>query len=153
MKGAEILIFSNFHGLTVAKVSDLRRQLRKDDADYVVAKKTLAQRVLKEEGYDMPKLEGEVAFIFGHGDALTVVKNVVKFAKANDTLKVLGGVFEKRIIDAGMITQLSKIPPREVLLAQVVGIMKAPQQRFVGVLSGNIQKLVRVLQQVSEQKS
>ena len=152
-KDAKVTIFANFHGLNVAKVSNLRRALRKDSADYIVAKKTLAEVALKDEGIKMPILPGEVAFVFGSQDAIAVAKDVHDFARKNEELKILGGIFEGVVVAAESIVKLAKIPPREVLLAQLLSVFQAPMHGFMTILNGNQRKLVMALSEIAKKKS
>lgn len=153
LKNLSMLVFVNFRGLSVADVSEFRRKLRQAGAEYVVAKKTLARLVLKEKDIEMPMLEGEVGFVFGHGDPITTAKEVQTFGKEHAAVKIAGGVFESKVIDADMVIRLAKIPPREVLLAQVVGLLNSPMSGLVRVLNGNQRKLVIALKQIAEQKN
>lgn len=171
-KKADLLIFLGFRGLSVAKASELRRKLRKVGASYVVAKKRLAQIVLKNAGVEMPKLGGEVAFIFSGGElaagsddsALAVAKEAHVFAKWNKEASILGGVFsakggsasggqrQPKFVDASMITRLAQIPSREVLVAQVVGVLEGPIRGLLGVLNGSQRGLVIALKQIAQRK-
>ena len=152
------MIFLRFSGLSVAKASELRRKLREAGASYMVAKKRLARLVLKEKSIDMPALEGEVAFIFSGGELaagssdamLAAAKAVHVFTKANKETSVLGGILEMRAVDAGVITRLAQIPPREVLLAQILGVLQGPMRGFMGVLNGPQRGLVTALKQIAE---
>lgn len=153
VKKAELLVFLKFRGLSVAKASELRRKLRDAGASYVVAKKRLTRLVLKNEGVEMPKLEGEVAFIMSGTEALAVAKEVHAFSKKNkEYATIIGGVFQKSVVDANTIVRLAQIPPKEVLLAQLLGVLQGPMRGFVGVLNGNQRKLVTVLRQVADKK-
>lgn len=153
VKKADLVVFLKFKKLTVAKASDLRRKLRGVGASYTVAKKRLARLVLKNEGVEMPKLEGEVAFIVSGEEPIAAAKEVQAFAKANkEEAVILGGVFEKIIVDAAAVVRLASIPPREVLIAQVLGIMQGPMRGFMGVLNGNQRKLVTALTQIADKK-
>ena len=148
---ADLVVFLGFKKLTVAKASELRRKLRNVGASYTVAKKRLARIVLKNEGVDMPSLEGEVAFITSGEDSIITAKEVRAFAKAHkETAVILGGVFQKSVVDAGMVVRLAEIPPREVLIAQVLGVLQGPLRGFMNVLNGNQRKLVIALQHIAE---
>lgn len=152
LKDAGMIVFVNFRGLSVAHVSELRRKLKQAGAEYVVAKKTLARLVLKEKGIEMPVLEGEVGFVFGHGDPIATAKEVQVFGKEHMAVKIAGGVFEGKVIDAEVVIRLAKIPPREVLIAQFLGVIQSPLRGFMGVLNGNQRKLVMALQQIADKK-
>ena len=161
-KKSSLLIFLNFHGLSVAKGSELRRKLRQAGAIYLVAKKRLAHLVLKQENIEMPKLEGEVAFVFGGGElaggsddaALAAAREVESFAKTHqEGVKILGGVFEKALLDMAGIVRLAKIPSRPVLLSQLLGVLQGPARELVGVLNGNQRKLVMALREIVKKKA
>ena len=134
---AEFVAFVNFHGLNVALVSDLRKKLKATGAEYDVAKKTLVKKGLNDIGYggEMPKLDGEVAVITSV-DPLAPSKIVNDFIKKNKVLAALGGVYEKTYVGADVIKMLGNIPPREVLLAQIVNIINSPIQGIVVALDG-----------------
>lgn len=164
-KKAELLVFLKFRGLPVAKAGELRRKLRGVGASYVVAKKRLARLVLKNEGIEMPKLDGEVAFISSGEDVIAAAKEVHLFAKLHrESVSLLGGIFsakggpasggerQLRVIDAGAVTHLALIPPREVLLSQVLGVLAGPLRGFMGVLNGNQRKLVATLSEIGKKK-
>lgn len=140
-KGKSI-VFVNFHGLTVAGVNELRRNLRAKDIGYYVAKKTLIKR-----GFDgapiegsLPELDGEVAVVFGE-DALAPVKEVYDFHKKNtEIIKIIGGVFEGAYADASKMLALAKIPGREILLGQFVNVVNSPIQGLVFALDAIAKK-------------
>lgn len=146
---AQAIIFARFHGLSVAKALELRRLLRGVGARYAVAKKTLAAIALGNSGIELPKLEGEIAFVFGD-DPIETAKGVYEFVRKNEELVIAGGVYENRLVDADTVVRLAKIPPREVLLSQFISIIQAPQRGLVGVLGGNLRKLVFVLGQIKK---
>ena len=152
-KKADLLVFVGFRKLSVAKANELRRKLREVGASYTVAKKRLARIVLKNEGVEMPKLDGEVAFVMSGEEPLAVAKEVYTFSRKNrEETTIIGGVFQKSVVDANAIVRLAQIPPRDVLIAQVLSVMQSPLRGFMGVLNGNQRKLVTVLKQVAEKK-
>ena len=132
---AEFVAFVNFHGLNVALVSDLRKKLKVAGAEYNVAKKTLVKKGLSGISYggELPKLDGEVAVITS-ADPLAPSKVIQEFIKKNKVLAALGGVYDKNYVGGDVIKMLGSIPPREVLLAQIVNIINSPIQGIVVVL-------------------
>jgi len=136
------LVFVNFHGLTVAGINNLRRNLQAKGMGYYVAKKTLVRRAFdraKVEG-EMPPLDGEVAIAYlpaealakAGGDELLAIKEIYDFHKKNqDVIKIIGGVFEGAFASAEKMLTLAKIPNREVLLGQFVNIINSPIQGLV----------------------
>ena len=152
-KKAELMVFVGFQKLSVANANELRRKLREVGASYTVAKKRLARLVLKNEGVEMPKLDGEVAFIMSGKEALMVAKEVYAFSKKNrDHSTIIGGVFQKSVVDANAIVRLAQIPSREALIAQVLGVLQGSLRGFMGVLNGNQRKLVTVLKEIAQRK-
>ncbi|TSC77453.1 MAG: large subunit ribosomal protein L10 [Parcubacteria group bacterium Gr01-1014_29] len=157
-KKADLMVFVGFRKLSVAKANELRRKLRGVGASYTVAKKRLARIVLKNEGVEMPRLDGEVAFITSGEDVLVAAKEVYAFSKKNrEETTILGGVFsasggQKSILDAGSVMRLAQIPSREVLIAQLLGVLQGPIRGLLGVLSGPQRGLVVALRQIAEKK-
>lgn len=152
---AKITFFSDFHGVSVAKIQSLRRKLKKDDAEYKVAKKTLIDKALAETGILLKTkdLQGELGVALGYGDEVNAAKALVKFGKENDTFKVVAGILGSRILQSQDVVALAKLPPREVLLAQVVGAMSGPIRGLATALQGNIRNLVVLLNKIKENKT
>ena len=151
LNGASILVFLNFHGLSVAKERKLRNELRKASVSYKVSKKTLLKRVLESLGFaDVPKLEGEVVIAAGFGEANEPPQIISKFIKAEGSLpagrqglKILGGVYESKFVDADVVKRLAAIPTREVLLTQLAFILTQPVAGFARALQ-EVSKKVEV---------
>ncbi|MES2953691.1 MAG: 50S ribosomal protein L10 [Patescibacteria group bacterium] len=136
------VVFVKFHKLPVSEQTALRGTLRKSGSGYTVTKKTLLARALDEAGItgDRPALEGEVAFAFGT-DILAPSREVSTFAKSHkESFVVLGGIFEGRYIAAGEVLALGKIPSREVLYAQFLGVLNGPIRSFATVLDAIAKK-------------
>ena len=93
-KRQKVAVFTDFRGASVSKVRTLLRSLKKDNADYKVAKKTLFDRALEKVGikFSTKKLEGEIGVAFGYGDEVAPSKTIFKFGRGNETLKILGGI-------------------------------------------------------------
>ncbi|MBI2628132.1 MAG: 50S ribosomal protein L10 [Candidatus Niyogibacteria bacterium] len=154
LEKSQISIFVNFHGLSVKDVSELRNNLRKDTIDYKVAKKTLINRALDGFGFsgEKPPLEGELALVLGYDDAVAPARNLFSFVKKHkESVKILGGVFEKAYINESMVSALAVIPPRDTLLGQFVNVINSPVQGMVGALSGVMRNFVSVLGQIKKE--
>ncbi|OGF74019.1 50S ribosomal protein L10 [Candidatus Giovannonibacteria bacterium RIFCSPHIGHO2_02_FULL_46_20] len=136
LKGANILVFVNFHGLSVAKAMRLRRVLRQAGAQYTVVKKTLLKRVLDSFGFsDVPKLEGEIGLIAGFHDATEPPRMVAQFIKKEkEGLAILGGVYESKFVGVDMIKHLASIPSRDTLLTQLAFVLHQPVAGLARVL-------------------
>lgn len=146
----KIVIFADFTGLKVKELSNLRKQLKKADAELKIAKKTLSKIAFKEGGLeiDTKKLEGEIALIFGYKEELPTAKMVYQFSQENPALKILGGFLENKLREAKEIIALAQLPSREELLARLVGSISAPVSNFVYVLQTNIKNLMYILSHV-----
>lgn len=148
----KILIFSDFSGISVAKLQTLRRILKKDNAEYKVARKTMLARALAEAGLEMnvKELQGELGVVFGYGDEIIPAKSLLKFSKANETFKVLGGILNKTILGSKEIITLAKLPGKEMLVAQLLGVLQSSMRGLVTVLGGNIRNLAIVLNKIKD---
>lgn len=156
-RSSAISIFADFRGISVAKLTALRGELKKIGAEFKVAKKTLLKRALEAAGPEFggiePKaLEGEIGVIFGYEDQVAPAKTAAKFSKENDTFKVLKGVLAGNLIEAREILALAKLPSREQLLGQFARALSAPLQGLANVLAGNIRNLVVVLNNIKDKK-
>jgi len=151
----KIAFFTDFRGISVTESNKLRRALRKEDADYHVAKKTLFDRALQKAGIDFTskKLEGEIGVAMGYGDETAPAKTLVKFAKEHETFKIMAALLGGKILSASDVLALAKLSNREVLLAQVVGAMQAPIRGLASVLRANIRNLAIVLNKVKDNKA
>jgi large subunit ribosomal protein L10 len=151
----KVAIFTDFHGISVNKLQKLRRELKKNGGEYKVARKTLLDRAFAKSGIVIKAkdLKGELGVAFSFGDETASVKTIVKFKKENEPFKILGGILGIKVLSEKDIIIFSKRPPREVLLAQVVGVLQWPLRGLVAVLNGNIRNLVVVLNQIKEKKA
>ncbi|MBM3147737.1 MAG: 50S ribosomal protein L10 [Actinobacteria bacterium] len=152
---AEVMYVSDYRGLTVAQISELRGTLRPSGASVRVLKNTLTRRAAAQAGREelLELLSGPTAVTFCGDDPVAPARALVEFAKKNDALEVRGGVLQGKAIAAADIKALATLPPRDVLIGQVVGTMAAPISGFVTVLNATIGGLVRSLQQVADQKA
>ncbi len=130
-KESPSVVFVNFHGMKVSEETVLRRDLRKEGVGYKVSRKTLLKRALAgvAEG-EMPPLTGEVAIAYS-SDTLAPAREIYNFQKTHKgVLSIIGGIFEGKFVDAGYMTEIATIPPREVLLAKIAFLLKSPIQRL-----------------------
>jgi large subunit ribosomal protein L10 len=150
-----ISLFTDIRGVSVAKLSQFRRELKKLGAEFKVAKKTLLKRALDGAHIILePKeLEGEIGVIFGYEDQVAPAKLAVKFGKANETFKILKGILDGKIIEGKAAVALAKLPTREQLLATVAAVLQAPIRNLASALQANIRSIAIVLNQLKEQKA
>lgn len=153
MAGSKVAIVTHYRGLTVAELTDLRRKMRQAGAEYRVVKNTLAKRAAKGTGFE--NLEGLLSGPTGLAtskDPVAPAKVLAEFAKGNPKLVLLGGVLDGKMLTPEGIQELAKLPSREVLLAQLMGVMNGPIRGFVTVLSQVPASFVRVLDQIRQHK-
>ena len=163
---ADVVLLTDFQGLTVAEVNKLRNQLRAADIHYKVCKNTLINVVAQEKGIDglAPYLKGNTALATGT-DPATSSKILLEFGEEHQNFKVKGGILGTRIIDAAGVEALQGMPSREIMIARAVGMISAPLTGLVNtlhqgspitgmvnVLSGTIRQVTSVLTQVADQK-
>lgn len=132
---SDAAILTEYRGLTVSEISNLRRALRPAGGEYKVYKNTLVRFAARDLGLDIePMLEGPTAIAFIKGDAVTVAKALRDFAKTNPKLIVKGGLLGDKVLDAKDTAALADVAPREVLLARMAGAIAAPMVQFAGLL-------------------
>jgi large subunit ribosomal protein L10 len=150
--GSVVLV--DYQGMDVARSTQLRARSREAGVDFVVAKNTLTKRAADEAGVEGLEeyLVGPTALAFSE-DPVASAKLMAEFADGVETFELKGGLLEGgRVLDESGVVALSKLPPREVLLAQVVGGISSPLTGLVTVLNNTIQGLVVALGQIAEQK-
>lgn len=157
---ARITIFTSFaregeKGLKVGDMRNLKKSLKTNETEYLVGKKTLLDKALmnlKISGnipnvFDFP---GSLGVAFGFGEETSVAKALHMFGKKNPALKFFGALFGKKFINDKEFIELAKLPSREVMLGQAIGIMKYPLSGLVNVLQGNIRNLAGALSQIAK---
>lgn len=134
------VVFTDFTGLNVEKLQNLRKQLRDKGVEYQAVKKTLLGIALKKTGLeaDISQFPGSVAVAIGYDDDIAPSKIVYDFAKTkeNNAMQILGGIFQNSFASKETILKLAKIPPREILLAQLVSVLIAPVRGLAIALDG-----------------
>ena len=152
-KDISTFIFTDYRGLTVEQISELRSRLRAQQAQLKVVKNRFAKIALKE--LDRPDagtiLNGPTAVALPEGEAGPVAKTLLEFAK-DSALEVKGGIVEGMIYDFAQIEAFSKLPTKLELISMLMSTMKAPVQNLALVLNAVPQKLVRTLQAVADKK-
>ena len=143
MKEAKIILLTDYRGINVTDVTNLRTDLRNVNAKYTVIKNNITRRALAECGIEglEDKLVGPTAVIMSNEDYLEPAKAIYNFTKNNDYYKIKGGVIEGKVMTAEEIITLAKLPSRETLLSMLAG-----------ALLGNISKVAVALDQVRIKK-
>lgn len=129
---AEAAILTSYIGITVEQDTDLRKKMREAGVEYKVVKNTLTSRAVKELGFDLDEyLEGPVSIAFGYEDPTAPARILAEFAEKNNAIQLKAGIVQGKMFDTAKVVELSKVPPKEVLIAKLLGSMKAPVSNFV----------------------
>jgi len=148
LKDVKLAILADYSGLNVEKITDLRNELRKSDAEFRIIKNTLFRIASKDTDFRLfdDYLKGPLALIMNFGDVVESTKTLVNFARKNEELELKAGVFDNRFLTNEQIKTLSELPSREVLLGKLLSMMVAAQTSLVTVLSGVPRKFVQTLE-------
>jgi len=132
---AQTLVIAEYRGITVADMTKLRNQARSNGVNLSVLKNTLARRAVAGSSFEVVADQMTGPLIYGFSvDAIAAAKVVAEFAKTNDKLVIRGGVYGGKALDANGVKQLASIPSKEVLLAQLCGLLMSPMSRTAVVL-------------------
>ncbi|MCI4626048.1 MAG: 50S ribosomal protein L10 [Candidatus Magnetoovum sp. WYHC-5] len=155
LKGAKAVLFTDYKGMSVAELTTIRLTLRQSNIEYKVVKNTLAKRATEGTSIAVAKdvFKGPIGLIIGFDDPVAVPKQTFVLAKGNDKLKVLCGVIEGHLYSKDDLVKISKLPGREVLLAQLGGVMKAPATKLATVLNATVARFGYALNALKEKKS
>ncbi len=138
---SQTLALAEYRGLTVEHLNKLRRDARDKGVYLHVLKNTLARRAVNGTSFEVASESMAGPLIYGFSeDAVAAAKVIADFAKGNDKLVIKGGAYAGKVLDANGVKALAAIPSREVLIAQVAGLLKSPIQRLAGVLAAVAEK-------------
>ena len=153
---SRIGILSDFKGLKVEDLTRLRRQLREAEGELKVVKNTLLTRAAAGDSAMAPltsQFTGPNALTLGYGDPVALTKVLIKFAQERPQLQIKAGVLGGQVLSAKDLDALSKLPAKEVLLAQLLGVLQSVPTALVTVLSGVVRNLLNVLVALRDQKA
>jgi large subunit ribosomal protein L10 len=152
MVGAKALYYTDFTGLNVKRMTELRRRLRKQGIEYVVIKNTLALRAVNESGLVGERLKGPTGLVVAK-DPVAAAKVLSDFAKENDKRPaVKGGLFDGRAVDAAQVAKLANMPSREQMLSQLGGYMQAPMTQFATVMNSLLSNFAGAVEALRKQR-
>jgi large subunit ribosomal protein L10 len=152
IRGAKALYYTDFTGLNVKRMTDLRRRLKKAGVEYVVIKNTLALRSVNESGLVGPRLKGPTGLIISK-DPVSAAKIVTDFAKENEQRPALkGGMLDGVSIDEAQVKKLASMPSREQMLAELGAGLQSPLAAFVGALNGLLYMFAGALDALKTQR-
>ncbi|WP_440347937.1 50S ribosomal protein L10 [Modestobacter versicolor] len=146
-------VLTEYRGLTVAQLTQLRRSLGAGSS-YAVVKNTLTKRAADSVGHTdlAPLLTGPTAIAFVEGDPVEAAKAIRDFSRANPLLVIKGGVVEGRTVDAAEVSRLADVEPREVLLAKLAGAMKGNLTKAAGLFQAPLSQVARLAAALQEKK-
>ncbi len=148
LKRAKVALLTDYRGLTVPQIQDLRGKLRTADVEFRVVKNTLARRAADAAGVAalQKELEGPVAIAFGYDDLSLPSRLINEWVRATRLkLDVKGGLVEGRVFSPDQVKQLADLPSRETLIAQLMGTLQSPVGQLVGIMQTPLQQLLGVL--------
>jgi large subunit ribosomal protein L10 len=153
MSRSQAIILADYRGLTVVQLMDLRRRLRDSSSGFQVIKNSLFKLALQEAGIPVSTdgIDGTLAAAYCFGEIPPVAKILADFTKESEFLQVRGAILGSQFLDADRVRALASLPPREVLLAQLLGTMQGPMGSLVGVITAPLRELAQVLRARSEQ--
>ncbi len=148
------LVVSEYRGLSVGDLAEVRRSLRKSNVTYRVVKNRLMRIAANEAGLEAlsPLLTGPSAIAFGSGDESVVAKAVIDATKPFKVIKLKGAILGNQAIDADGLTRLAALPSRDVLLAQLAGAFAAPMATLAGLLAAPLRDIAGGLAALIEQR-
>jgi large subunit ribosomal protein L10 len=154
----KLAVMTDYRGLTVREVEDLREVLRAEGITYRVTKNTLLRLAASKNPalaeIDPTNFTGPMALAMGFDDEIAPARVIFQFAKKHEALEIVGAITaDGQYLDAAQVKALATLPTREQLLGQVVGTIAAPLTGFVGVMSGNVRSIINVLNALSEARS
>ena len=153
LRNAKVAVLTDYRGLSVGQLQDLRGRLRSQDVEYRVVKNTLARRAAVEAGHGpfQDLLKGPVAIAFGYGDLGAPARVLGEFTRQTRLrIDIVGGLVEGRVMGPDQVRQTADLPPREVLLAQLLGTLQSPVAQLVATIQAPVQQLIGLLEAYKE---
>jgi len=151
---ARLAVLTDYRGISVAGLQQLRATLRPHNAEFRIAKNTLTRIAAERAGIDglQPLLDGPLALVLAYEDIVAPAKAISDFARTSRILTVKGAVLDNQVIAARAVEDLATLPSREELLSKLLGLLNSPAQRLVTVINQPAQSLVRVINAYGEQQ-
>jgi large subunit ribosomal protein L10 len=153
---ANAAVLAEFRGLTVASLTELRKSLKKVNAEFRIVKNRVAKKAVLGKAESAKSLadnlKGPIGIAFLYGDAAAGAKALSDFEKGNELFKITAGVMDAKKISALEVRAIASLPSKEVLLGQIVGLLVSPHRGILGVLNGVPRNLVQVINQIKEKK-
>jgi large subunit ribosomal protein L10 len=153
LSSSQAVILTNYRGLNVAHLTELRRKLREEKSTYQIIKNTLFKLALQEAGIPIPvdELEGTVAVSYCSEEVPPVARMLTAFATETGILQIRGAILGTDLLGAEEVKSLADLPPREILLGQLLASVQSPMSSMVSTINAPLRELVQVLQARAEQ--
>ncbi|MDP3973378.1 MAG: 50S ribosomal protein L10 [Candidatus Daviesbacteria bacterium] len=150
---AKAVVFADYKGLNMKQLSDLRNQLRDQNAEFTITKNTLLKLAMPKQ-YSLPPTtyQNPTATLFAYDDEISPIKFLVKTLKDATLGKIKMGFLGTEALDETRVIQLAQLPTKDELRGQTVGVLVAPLQGMVSVLQGNLRNLVYALSEIQKQR-
>ena len=154
LTSAQSIFLTDFAGINVKDISQLRKIFRESSVEYLVAKNTLIRRAVADTPLDRlePYLTGPTALVLTEDDGINAAKIISKFAEKHETFSIKAGVMSDKIVDPGQVKCIASLPAREVLLSRLLGSMNSPITGLVYVLNDTVARAVRLFGRIAEAK-
>jgi large subunit ribosomal protein L10 len=154
----KLAVMTDYRGLTVREVEELRGELRAQNISYRVTKNTLLRLATQNQpafkGIDPTTFTGPMALALGFDDEVAPARIIFQYAKTHDALEIVGGLTgDGEVLTAAQVKALANLPTREQLIAQLVGTIAAPLSGLVGVMAGNVRSIINLLNALSESRA
>jgi len=152
LQASEAVIITDYRGLTVPDIQELRGKIRDAEGSYVVVKNTLAKLAVEQAG--LPAIDemitGPVGIGFCASNVPGVAKVITDFAKDHETLTVKGGLMGETLLDEAAVKSLASLPSLEVLQAQILGLINTPATQLAGVVASSVRQVINVVNAYAE---
>ncbi|MFQ5587893.1 MAG: 50S ribosomal protein L10 [Nitrospiria bacterium] len=151
---ASVAILAEFTGMGVEEMREVRKGLRGAEGEFKVVKNTIAIRAATGTSLEgiHAYFKGSTAVALGYADPVAPTKALKEIADKQDKLKIKAGVVEGKVVDLAGVRQIAKLPPKDILLGELIGRLNAPISGFAGCLNGVLSKFVRTLEAVHQQR-
>ena len=152
---AKVAILTEYRGFSVEEITKLRRELQKNNGDYMVTKNTLTKLVMKGTEFEVLSdlMQGPTAIAFGFEDQVAPAKVVEKFVKEIKKGEIIGAALDGKLYNADEVKALAKLPSREEMYAKMLGCVNSPASGIVGSVNAVMSSLVRAIDAVAKQKA
>jgi large subunit ribosomal protein L10 len=155
LNNSRAVFITEYTGLNVKDISQLRQEIRKADGAFHVTKNTLLRYALEQTDHPAPEelLAGQVATGFALSEAPALAKALTDFAKDKENLIIKGAILGKNVLTAEQVTALATLPSLDELRAQIIGLISAPAQNITSVIAGGVRQVVNVIDAYAKKDS